>query len=164
MPVTPSSWPPAYSGCGAASPPENHSPRRNLFMRRNATENTALVNAIARKIRFVDSSRKLAAACAHKPKTSVRPKNARPILRFRRASCSESTAAPRSKPFTIANLRQDFFHHVPVHVGQPVIPALKFERQLRVVDSQAVKQRGVQVVDVDRVLGDVVAVIVGDAE
>ena len=35
------------------------------------------------------------------------------------------------------------------------------KRELRVVDAQAVQDRGVEVVDVRRVLGDVVAEVVG---
>ena len=45
--------------------------------------------------------------------------------------------------------------------GQPLVEALELEREPRVVDAQAVQDRGVQVVDVDRVLGDVVAEVVG---
>ena len=50
-----------------------------------------------------------------------------------------------------------------MHVGQAVVPALVLERQPGVVDAQAVQDRGVQVVDVDRVRGDVVAEVVGRA-
>ncbi len=46
-------------------------------------------------------------------------------------------------------------------VGQAVVAALVLERQPRVVDAQAMQDRGVQVVDVDRVAGDVVAEVVG---
>ena len=38
-----------------------------------------------------------------------------------------------------------------MHVGQPMMPPLVLERQPRVVDAQAVQDRGVQVVDVDRI-------------
>ena len=48
-----------------------------------------------------------------------------------------------------------------MNVGQAVIPSLEFERQLGVVDSQAMQNRRVQVVDVDRILDDVVREIVG---
>src|SRR5436190_6262707 len=48
-----------------------------------------------------------------------------------------------------------------LHIRQPKISSLKTVRQLRVVDSQAVQQRGVQVVHVDGIFGDVVAIIVG---
>ena len=46
-------------------------------------------------------------------------------------------------------------------VGQAVVAALELEGQPGVVDAQAVEDRGVQVVDVDRVLDDVVAEVVG---
>ena len=51
--------------------------------------------------------------------------------------------------------------HDSMDVGQPEVAALKLEGQLRVVDAQAVQDRGVQVVHVDRILRDVVAVVVG---
>ena len=53
--------------------------------------------------------------------------------------------------------------HLAVHVGQPVVPALVLERQLGVVDPQAMQDRGVQVMDVDGVASDVVAEVVGRA-
>ncbi len=73
---------------------------------------------------------------------------------------------------------KDIFHHVAVHVGQPIVAALVLERELRVVDAEQVQDRGLQVVDVDGagrelvfgwrdwvavVVGDVVAVVVGAA-
>ena len=57
--------------------------------------------------------------------------------------------------------RQDRLDHRAVHVGQAVVAALVLEGQPGVVDAQAVQDRGVQVVDVDRVLDDVVAEVVG---
>ena len=60
--------------------------------------------------------------------------------------------------------RQQAFHHVPVHVGQAEVAALELVGQPRVVDAQAVQDRGVQVVDVDGVVHDVVAEVVGLAE
>ena len=56
---------------------------------------------------------------------------------------------------------QDVLDHLAVHVGQPVVPALELVGQPRVIDAQAMEDRGVQVVDVDRVAGDVVAEVVG---
>jgi hypothetical protein len=56
---------------------------------------------------------------------------------------------------------QKFFDDVSVDVGETVAAALEAEGQFCVVDAQAVEQRCVQVVDVDGVLGDVVAVVVG---
>ena len=45
--------------------------------------------------------------------------------------------------------------------GEPHVEALELEGQAAVVDAQAVQDRGVEVVDVDRVLDDVVAEVVG---
>ena len=44
-----------------------------------------------------------------------------------------------------------------MHVGQAEVAALILVGQLRMVDAQAVQNRGVQVVNVNRVLDDVVA-------
>ncbi len=46
-------------------------------------------------------------------------------------------------------------------VGQAEVAALEPVGQLRVVDAEQVQDRGLEVVDVDRVLGDVVAEVVG---
>ena len=56
---------------------------------------------------------------------------------------SEKGIPPRS--------RQELAERVSAYVGQPEVAALELERQLRVVDAQAVQDRRVQVVDVDRV-------------
>ena len=58
---------------------------------------------------------------------------------------------------------QDLLDHRAMHVGQAVVPALEPESQPGVVDAQAMQDRGVQVVDVDRIPDDVVAEIVGRA-
>ena len=50
---------------------------------------------------------------------------------------------------------------MPVDVGQPVVAALEVVGQPFVVDAQEVEDRGLEVVDVDGVLGDVVAEVVG---
>jgi hypothetical protein len=55
---------------------------------------------------------------------------------------------------------QQILDDVSMDIGETVAAALKAEGQFRVVDAQAVQQRGVQVVDVDGILGDVVAVVV----
>ena len=46
--------------------------------------------------------------------------------------------------------------HVSVDIGQTVLTAFEFERQLFVINAQAMQDRRVQVVNVDRVAGDVV--------
>ena len=48
-----------------------------------------------------------------------------------------------------------------MHVGQPELAALVLERQPLVVEAQQVQHGGVQVVDVDAVLDDVEAEVVG---
>ena len=50
-----------------------------------------------------------------------------------------------------------------MHIRQAEVSALELERQAFVVDAQAREHGGVQVVDVDGVFGDVVAVVVGFA-
>ncbi len=48
-----------------------------------------------------------------------------------------------------------------MHVGQPALDAVVIERQPRVVDAQQVQDRGVEVVDIDRLLGHLPADVVG---
>ena len=50
---------------------------------------------------------------------------------------------------------------VLLDAGEADVEALELEAQPPVVDAQAVEDRGVQVVDVDRVGDDVVAEVVG---
>ena len=47
-----------------------------------------------------------------------------------------------------------------MHVGQPVVASLELKRQLSVVDPQTVENGRVQIVHVDGISGDVVAVVV----
>ncbi len=58
-------------------------------------------------------------------------------------------------------LREDGRDDVAGDVGQAEMAALVFEGQPRVVDPQAMKHRGVQVVHVDGIVDDVVAIVVG---
>ena len=58
-------------------------------------------------------------------------------------------------------LREQLLHDLAVHVGQAEVAALEAVGQLRVVDAEQVQDRGVQVVDVDGVVDDVVAEVVG---
>ena len=50
-----------------------------------------------------------------------------------------------------------------MHIRQPEIAALEPVGQLRVIEAEQVQQRGVQIVDVDRVARDVEAEVVGRA-
>src|SRR4051794_35359558 len=61
------------------------------------------------------------------------------------------------------SLSQKSFDDVPMHIRQPEISALKLERHSLVIDAEAAEDCGVEVVDVDQVLDDVVAVVVGFA-
>ena len=48
-------------------------------------------------------------------------------------------------------------------IGQSVASPLKLEREAFVVDAEEVENGGVEIVDMDRVLDDVVAIVIGDA-
>ncbi len=56
---------------------------------------------------------------------------------------------------------QNLFHHVAMDVRQAEIAALEPIGQPLVIDPEAVQQRGVEIVNMDRILGDVVAEVVG---
>ena len=71
----------------------------------------------------------------------------------------EASGCPRSS----APLRQKSLDDVAVDVGQAEVAALEAVRQPLVVQAQAVEQRRVEVVDVNGVADDVVAVVVGVA-
>src|SRR5262245_9074101 len=58
-------------------------------------------------------------------------------------------------------LRKNAFNHFAMDVGEAEVTALEAVRQLFMVDAQAVQDGRVLVVDVNRILHDVVAVIVG---
>src|SRR5262249_50964623 len=62
---------------------------------------------------------------------------------------------------------QDLFHHMSMHVRQPIIPPLEPERQFLVVEAEQVQDRRLQVVNVDLVAGhgeaQLVALAVGVA-
>src|ERR1043165_4469710 len=59
--------------------------------------------------------------------------------------------------------RQHFAHSPSSQIGQPKLAAAEAIGQAFVIDAEAVQDRRVQVVDVDVILGDVVAVLVGAA-
>ena len=58
-------------------------------------------------------------------------------------------------------LRKRLPDDVAVNVGQAEVPSLELVGQPRVVDAEAVQDRRVEVVDVHRVVDDVVGVVVG---
>ena len=59
--------------------------------------------------------------------------------------------------------RQDFLDHLAVDVGEPEVAAGVAVSELFVVEAEQVEDRGLEVVDVDRVFGDVEAQVVGRA-
>src|SRR5258705_9715909 len=59
------------------------------------------------------------------------------------------------------DLGQEFLDHVSVDIGEPEFAPLKFVSQLRVVEPHQLQDGGVEVVNLDRILDDVVAEIVG---
>ena len=61
-------------------------------------------------------------------------------------------------------LDKDTLHDLPRNVGEPEVSALKLVGQLGVVDTQGTQDGRVQIVNVDRVFHDVVAVVVGLAQ
>src|SRR5688500_5637099 len=61
-------------------------------------------------------------------------------------------------------LRNQLLHHLAMHVRQPEVAALEAEGEFGVVEAEEVEEGGVQVVDVDLVLGGVEAELVGLAE
>ena len=63
-----------------------------------------------------------------------------------------------------ATLSQNRTHDIARNVRQSEMPALEFICQARVIDTQALQNSRQKIVDVDRVLGDVLAVIVGFPE
>ncbi len=58
----------------------------------------------------------------------------------------------RGYPLDPGSLGQQFLHDFSVHVRQPVVPATMTVRQPRVIDPQQMQDRGMKIVDVDRIL------------
>src|SRR5882762_9030118 len=61
------------------------------------------------------------------------------------------------------SLREDVFNHFAMDVRDAKVAALETIRKLLVVDAPAAQNRGIEVVNVDRIFDDIVAVIVGPA-
>ena len=59
------------------------------------------------------------------------------------------------------SLRDDFFDHFPVHVGEPHVSAVEPIRQILVFQPQQIQNRRVQLVDALRILERRVAVLIG---
>src|SRR5437588_399482 len=60
--------------------------------------------------------------------------------------------------------RQQLRHHLAGHVGQPKIPTLEAVRQLEVVQAEQMQQRGMEIVDVNGVLDNAPADVIGLAD
>ena len=58
-------------------------------------------------------------------------------------------------------LGQQSFHELAMHIRQAVAAALKLVGQSFVIDSQQMHQRGMKIMDMQSVLGCVVAEVVG---
>lgn len=52
---------------------------------------------------------------------------------------------------SVSPSRQDLPYHIPMHIGQPIVPPAEAKRQAFVIESHEMQDRGVQVVDVDPV-------------
>lgn len=61
-------------------------------------------------------------------------------------------------------LSQNTLHDVPMHIGQAEVAALKAVGQTRVIQAAQVQDRGLQIVDVDRIASDAPCDFVGLAD
>src|SRR5262245_47588884 len=77
------------------------------------------------------------------------------------ASDLRRASAKKRPNLSAQDLGQQLLDHMAVDVGQPVVPALEPVDQAGVVKAQQVQDRGLQVVDVDLVLGHGKAQLVG---
>src|SRR5436309_10764225 len=73
-------------------------------------------------------------------------------------------SALANKEIGLAPSHQNLLHHLPRDVGEAKIAALEAVGELGVVYAELLEEGGLEVVDVDRVLGDVVAEVVGGTE
>src|SRR5258706_13729569 len=64
----------------------------------------------------------------------------------------------------LTTLGENTFHDVPRHVREAEVSSLKLISQLGVVDTQRAQDGRMQIVNVDRIFHDVVAVVVGLAD
>src|SRR6185437_15824099 len=79
-----------------------------------------------------------------------------------RPIASETSPPASRNPFATVSY-EDFFHHVSKNIGEPIIATAVTVGQFLVVDAHQVKDRGVQVMDVDLVLNGVPAEFIGGA-
>src|SRR5436190_1630408 len=77
---------------------------------------------------------------------------------------SSGTAQPartRASRWRMESSLEDWVHDLAVHVGEAEVAALEAEGEPRVVDTEGVKDGGVEVVNVHRIADDVVTEVVG---
>ena len=55
---------------------------------------------------------------------------------------------------------KDVTHHLAMNIGQPIVTPLKFVCETFVVDPKLVQDRGLQIVDVDGLINDIVAKVI----
>ena len=63
-----------------------------------------------------------------------------------------------------SGLRQQFFHDASGHIRQPEIAALEAIGEFGMVDAHKVKNRGVQVVDLNGIFDGIIAEFIGLAD
>ena len=80
------------------------------------------------------------------------------FLNFPQFPESRNPEIPKSR--NLQTLPKDRLHNLPVHIRQSEVAALKLEDQFFVVDPEATQDRGVEIVDMDRVAHDVIAEVV----
>jgi hypothetical protein len=61
----------------------------------------------------------------------------------------------------LCGLNQNLLDDLSVDIGEPEVPALKLIGQARVINAQAMQDRRLQIVNMDRILYDVVAMVIG---
>ena len=66
-------------------------------------------------------------------------------------------------PVFVRYLGEEFFYDMPVHVCEAEVTALELVSELRVVDPEEMQERRLEVVNMHRILHDVVAEVVGFA-
>ena len=76
---------------------------------------------------------------------------------------TQSSSLPIFRDRGTRSLGEDVVDDVAVDVGEAVLAALEFVGEGGVVDAELVEDGGLEVVDVDAVLGDIVPEVVGGA-
>src|SRR6266850_7096328 len=72
---------------------------------------------------------------------------------FERSAKSVSGSTARCASIVSKILGEQLIDHIPVNIGQPKIPARMPEGKLRMIEPEEMKNGGVKIVDMHRVLG-----------